>query len=414
MITLHVKGQIIQAECCNKIVADSLNVLEIKFMFSDGWDGMKKTAQFTQAAKDGEKPVTYNVLLDEFGTAAVPNEIKKGTVFVSVFGVLDAQRMTTAPLAIPVEESGFIGDGETPIPPTPDLYQQLIEESKAVAVQAMNDQRVALIDSLSVPFEERGENVVFHPVPDYPLEVITHFAPMQEGEGAPSPQNIRAISKRKTVNAGIKNTEATERVANMTLPDPMYSGDLNWKSGEMTSRAKYLELDGKSEEELFGRKWFLNENGDTSYFVFYLEEREIGVDGRAWMSHFDRLDTLGYGVPGVNVFRCWNTKGQFRIGLRPDLSIFTDLTKPNQTMVEFRAYLESLKAAGTPVQLVYETTDIQSTAKIMPVEILSMPGENTAWSDCGEVTVKGPMDAKHREAQQNARIAALEAAILNA
>lgn len=518
MITLHVKGQIIQAECCDKIVADSLNVLEIRFVFSEEWAGMKKTAQFTQKPSEEEKPVTYNVLLDEFETAAIPNEIKKGVVKISVFGVLDLQRLTTAPLAMPVEESGFIGDGETPIPPTPDLYQQLIGEIEEVAAEAVNrqimDQRVFLIDSLTTQFSESGERLECYPVPDYPLEVIGHIAPEQAGEGTPSPDNIREISPRRIVRAVVQKPEnlwpfgdmttndihiaelempipagqyvlratvnnnatgskyaairfeyssgaevALQRIltvgeeaiipinltgnvnriilysvhgssetgitaawenveiapgsVSMRMVPEAYSGELNWKTGKFTSGAKYLELDGTSEETHLGTKWFLNANGDTSYFVLYLKMSETGVDGRAWMSHFDRLDTLGFNVPGVNVFRCWNTKGQFRLGIRPDLSIISDLTNKAQAEKEFRDYLASLKAAGKPVQLVYETTETTG-ADIAPCEILSLDGPNIVWSDCGDVTVKGPMDAKHREAQQNARIAALEAAALNA
>lgn len=125
MITMQVTGQIIKAVCCEKIVSDSINMLEIKFTFSNEWKGMTKTAQFTQV-QDGTT-YTYNVMLDSIGAADIPNEITHGIVFISVFGVLGEKRMTTAPMAMPVEKSGYISDGDTPIPPTPDLYQQIID-----------------------------------------------------------------------------------------------------------------------------------------------------------------------------------------------------------------------------------------------------------------------------------------------
>lgn len=132
MITLQVSGQVLTAHCCDVLVSDSLNAIDIQFAFSEEWAGMTKTAQFTQenAAKE---LVTYNVLLNDFGEAMLPNEITAGVVVVSVFGVKGAVRLTTAPLALPVAKSGFVGDGETPIPPTPDLYAQLIEQFMAGA-----------------------------------------------------------------------------------------------------------------------------------------------------------------------------------------------------------------------------------------------------------------------------------------
>lgn len=134
MFRIRVDGQILQANCCDVLVSDSLNVLKIQFEFSGDWDGMTKTAQFTQKVKGTEGYKTYNVLVNDGNLADFPNEITDGIVIISVFGALGEQRMTTAPMAVPVVKSGFIGDGETPVPPTPDLYQQLLEAFKAGGV----------------------------------------------------------------------------------------------------------------------------------------------------------------------------------------------------------------------------------------------------------------------------------------
>ena len=139
MLTIHVKGQVMEAICCETLVADSINMLEVKFVFSNEWEGMKKTAQFTQENEETKETHTYDVLLDSSDIAPIPNEITAGVVKISVFGVLGAQRMTTAPLALPVKESGFMGDGETPIPPTPVLYQQLIEQINTTAETAAQE-----------------------------------------------------------------------------------------------------------------------------------------------------------------------------------------------------------------------------------------------------------------------------------
>ena len=134
MIELQATCQTLKTCCHDTLVSDSLNAIKLHFVFSDEWDGMKKTAQFTQRNAQTEEFVTYNVLLDEDEGAELPNEITDGTVIVSVFGVDGIRRLTTNAVALPVIKSGFKGDGQTPIPPTPDLYQQLIAEvNKALA-----------------------------------------------------------------------------------------------------------------------------------------------------------------------------------------------------------------------------------------------------------------------------------------
>lgn len=124
MLTLKVAGQIIKPVCCDTLVSDSLNILEIQFVFDAAWEGLAKTAQFTQVNKDGSTGETFDVLLDEFGTVMLPNEIHQGVVNISVFGVKDNRRLTTAPLAVPVVESGFIG--KTLLIPTPEIYMQIM------------------------------------------------------------------------------------------------------------------------------------------------------------------------------------------------------------------------------------------------------------------------------------------------
>ena len=131
MITINANGQILSMCQCDQLVSDSIDVLEVQFVFDSAWAGMVKTAQFTQKNKETNAFDTFNVLIDDLGLAYVPNEITDGVCIISVFGVLGGRRITTAPLAVSVLKSGYVADGLTPIPPTPDLYQQLLEEFQA-------------------------------------------------------------------------------------------------------------------------------------------------------------------------------------------------------------------------------------------------------------------------------------------
>ena len=104
-----------------EVADDSIEYVQWQFNLPEDWLGLVVVAQFTQ----GE---TYNCLLKE-GICFMPKELTPGLCQVSVFGYSGegALRATTIPLKFTIQDSGFVGDGETPIPPTPDLYAQLIE-----------------------------------------------------------------------------------------------------------------------------------------------------------------------------------------------------------------------------------------------------------------------------------------------
>ncbi len=120
MIKIYVCGQSVSGEY-SPIASDSINYLEAFFSFSPDWYGLEKTAQFTQNGK------TYNVLLEK-NKCLLPSELAEGFMDISVFGQQPdgARRITTLPFSMVMKKSAFVFDGDTPIPPAPDLYSQLI------------------------------------------------------------------------------------------------------------------------------------------------------------------------------------------------------------------------------------------------------------------------------------------------
>ena len=98
------------------VVARSENYLKAKFDFSPDWDGVTKTAVFTNGGR------VYNVILDN-DECFVPTEvIRKGCFTVSVFG---GDLITADVISIRVEPSGY-EIGGSPEPPTPEVYEQLL------------------------------------------------------------------------------------------------------------------------------------------------------------------------------------------------------------------------------------------------------------------------------------------------
>lgn len=157
-----------QVITCTKrsVIADGQSDwVKMNFDFSDDWDDLDKTLQITQSEEDSSASKnasnsgcccsshgkgrrssasgeTYSIHLGKTGTwCYLPTEIEEGSAKISVFGyetdAEEAVRATTVPCKIYIKKSGFVSDGKTPIPPTKDLYQQIVEEldKKAAGIQ---------------------------------------------------------------------------------------------------------------------------------------------------------------------------------------------------------------------------------------------------------------------------------------
>ena len=127
MMKFLVKQQKIEALEREVIASDQIAFVLVKFVFDGAWKTLHKVVQFTQCEE------TYNVVLGIDGTTCLlPAELHPGAVKMSLFGY-DAEsdttvRATTVPVTLHIRPSGFVEDGATPIPPTPDLYTQLLKK----------------------------------------------------------------------------------------------------------------------------------------------------------------------------------------------------------------------------------------------------------------------------------------------
>ena len=127
MMKFLVKQQKIEVLEREVIASDQIAFVSVKFVFDGAWKVLHKVVQFTQCEE------TYNLVLGTEGTTCLlPAELHPGAVKMSLFGY-DAEsdttlRATTVPVTLHIRPSGFVADGDTPIPPTPDLYTQLLKK----------------------------------------------------------------------------------------------------------------------------------------------------------------------------------------------------------------------------------------------------------------------------------------------
>ena len=127
MMKFLVKNQKIEVLEREVIASDQIAFVLVKFVFDGAWKTLHKVVQFTQCEE------TYNLVLGiDRTTCLLPAELHPGAVKMSLFGY-DAEsdttlRATTVPVTLHIRPSGFVADGDTPIPPTPDLYTQLLKK----------------------------------------------------------------------------------------------------------------------------------------------------------------------------------------------------------------------------------------------------------------------------------------------
>lgn len=172
-ITFTLKNQIIKRTDKNIVVANSKNYLRAKFTFlTDDWGGTV-TGIFNG----------FTAILDKNNECVVPWEALQfpGELTVSAFC---GDRQTANKAFLPIMESGYVVR-QTPDPPTPDVYQQLIDIAKnaeAVANSVREDADAGKFD---------GKPGV--PGKDAPQINDTQSSPDNPWSGAKVDKEIKAV-----------------------------------------------------------------------------------------------------------------------------------------------------------------------------------------------------------------------------
>lgn len=115
-----------------KLVEGSVEFVDVEFDCTSEWDGLLMTVQFIQ------KGTTTNVYIGEARSLKIPPEIKAGWLMISCFGVKEGTATfgTVNGYETEVESSSVSSTEREPIPPTPNLYNQLVTEVKKYADEA--------------------------------------------------------------------------------------------------------------------------------------------------------------------------------------------------------------------------------------------------------------------------------------
>lgn len=267
-----------------------------------------------------------------------------------------------------------------------------ISDSGAIAVtNPMDDGRVStgtmwsslnIIQKLTTPFTETGNTVTCHPVEGSPLYVVSDITAVQDGEGDPSPDNIRPISGWDSATLYVGSNDYI-----IGFSETVYGGTLDWATGVLTVTWIGHTLTGNEEWQIY-----VDQTDNSSTLSFFLPQT-------AMASHRDTAKCSHYitQVNELNSFWIESTVTYGRIKVA------------STTIDDWKQYLSQQYDAQTPIQIVYEINQ-PYTIQLTPAQILATSGTNTIYCDTGDVTVTGYEDPRHTVAQLTSRIAALESA----
>ena len=164
----------------------------------------------------------------------------------------------------------------------------IIDDTAITSTQTWSSK--GIVDTLCPPIQATGNPVVCYPVPGYPLGVTVDFAPIQEGEGDPSPDNIRPIKGRDNVTV----ERCGENLIDIRADLALYDGNKSFSNSEKRVIKPHILAVGISSNNYF------HENNIESYTI---------SDGRLQFKPKVPGYGLGVGVmltPGKTYSIGWN------------------------------------------------------------------------------------------------------------
>ena len=214
MLKLSIFNQRLSYFADSEVVADSKGYLAFTLETSEDWANyVGKTVQFT---RDG---VTYSVTnITDNVEYAVPWEVLvgAGTMYVNAFAVANGgKRATTNQIAVEIIESGLNEGDLEPSDPTPDIFQQYVEqvqENADKAAQSAKEAAQSASDALD--YKNKSQEIYQHieEIQDE-VEIINNQvnqAAQNAFQSAQSAQESAQHAAQSEINAAAHESEAKQ------------------------------------------------------------------------------------------------------------------------------------------------------------------------------------------------------------
>ena len=255
------------------------------------------------------------------------------------------------------------------------------------------------VDMLCPPIDATGNPVVCYPVAGYPLGVKASWVPKQEGAGEPSPENIRPIVGRDTVQVTRQEDELSMA---LTLPSTIYGGEVDAVTGQGAATWKCVTLNGGESWNTWGVN-ALN-SAVTGFYTYDINDYDDkNREGMCSNLAYRNVDVWGGRNSGIGFA---NTGGERYFMYCIPTAILADASDNSAAIASLKSCFAAQQAAGTPVQIAYKlATPVPFTATGGGT-IKALSGTNTILTDADALTVTGRADPIHIIQQLQAASAA--------
>ena len=210
------------------------------------------------------------------------------------------------------------------------------------------------------------------------MSAVVTLEPNQAGTGDPSPENVRPISGYDSVSVTQSKDEAQIKQINLTLPETIYGGTVDAVTGAGTKTWGFVEFDGTEKWKLYSG---ITAGGQKTFFF------DIGVE--RYEDYITALcDRAKWQFSNWSIYAPWSISG----------SLFSNsvyIAVPDSialTIDEWKSYLASQYAAGTPVTVCYKLATPTSFQATGNQPLPAVAGLNTVYTDGDGLDVTGRQD----------------------
>lgn len=245
-----------------------------------------------------------------------------------------------------------------------------------------------IVDMLCPPLNESGNPAVCYPVAGSKLGVTASWEPTQQGEGTPSPDNIRPIHGRDSVSI---TRQEDELFMLLTLPSTVYGGEVDAVTGAGQNIWKLLTLDGTENWDTWGVN--ANNSAVTGFYTYDINDYDAeNVKGICSNLPHSDADTWGGRNSGIGFAN--TTISRYFMYCIPT-AILADASDNSAAIASLKSYLAAQSAASTPIQVAYRlATPVPFTATGGGT-IKALSRTNTILTDADAVTITGRADPIH-------------------
>lgn len=245
-----------------------------------------------------------------------------------------------------------------------------------------------IVDMLCPPLQESGNPVVCYPVAGSKLGVTVSWKPTQEGEGTPSPDNIRPIHGRDSVSI---TRQEDELFMLLTLPSTVYGGEVDAVTGAGQNIWKLLTLDGTENWNTWGVN--ANNSAVTGFYTYDINDYDA-ENVKGICSNLPHSDTDTWGGRNSGIGFANTTISRYFMYCIPT-AILADASDNSAAIASLKSYLAAQSAASTPIQVAYRlATPVPFTATGGGT-IKALSRTNTILTDADAVTITGRADPIH-------------------